>query len=51
MYVECLSSTFRFCREEAVQTGGFEGNGRHFIRDEQLHHATVPKTGVGGVFS
>lgn len=51
MYVECLSSTFCFCREEAVQARRFEGNGGHFIRDEQLHHATVSETGVGGVFS
>lgn len=42
---------FFFCREEAVQAGRFEGNGRHFIRDEQLHYAAVSKAGVGGVFS
>lgn len=37
------------CREETVQTGGSEGDGRHLFRDEQLHHAALSKAGVGGV--
>lgn len=36
-------------REEIVQTGGSEGDGRYLLRDEQLHYAALSKAGVGGV--